>query len=63
MALVLGLSETATQLYLDRQDGLVQFEEVECRFVAYMDALERVLGLPAASLAIGDQAALHLWFD
>jgi AcrR family transcriptional regulator len=63
VALVLGLSETATQLFLDRQDGLVQFEEVECRLSAYMDALERVLGLPAASLAIGDQAALRLWFD
>ncbi len=63
VALVHGLNETATQLFLDRLDDLVPFEEVECRLRAYVEALERVLGLPAASLAIGDQAALRQWFD
>ena len=63
VALVLGLNETATQLFLDRQDDLVLLKEVERRLRAYVEAFERVLGLPARSLAIGDQAALRRWFD
>jgi AcrR family transcriptional regulator len=63
VALVLGLNETATQLFLDRQDDLVLLKDVERRLRAYVEAFERVLGLPARSLAIGDQAALRRWFD
>jgi AcrR family transcriptional regulator len=63
LVLILGLNETGTELFLARQANTISFEEVECRLAAYVEALERVLGLPAASLAIGDRAALRQWFD
>lgn len=63
LVLILGLNETGTELFLARQANTISFEEVESRLGAYVEALERVLGLPAASLAIGDQVALRQWFD
>jgi AcrR family transcriptional regulator len=63
VALVLGLSETATQLYLDRLDDLVRLEDVECRLRAYREAFERVLGLPEGSLVLVEDRSLHVWFD
>jgi AcrR family transcriptional regulator len=63
LVLILGLNETRTELFLARQANTISFEEVESRLGAYVEALERVLGLPAASLAIGDQVALRQWFD
>ena len=46
LALVTGTNELAGELYVARQQGLVSYEEVERTFVAYTEALERVLGLP-----------------
>jgi hypothetical protein len=63
LVLILGLNETGTELFLAHQANTISFEEVESRLGAYVEALERVLGLPAASLAIGDQPALRQWFD
>jgi AcrR family transcriptional regulator len=62
VALVLGLSETATRLYLDRQDDLVRLEEVESRLGAFVEAFERILGLPGGSLVLVEDRSLHVWF-
>ncbi len=63
VALLLGANEVATQLFLARRDGTVSFEEVVVRLGAFTEAYERVLGLPAGSWVMLDDATLHLWFD
>ena len=62
ISLVLGANETATELYFQRQAGTVSFEIVERRLAAYQQAFERILEVPAGSLALVDRAALVHWF-
>jgi AcrR family transcriptional regulator len=63
VALMLGLNELATQLFLARQAKTVTFDEVVTTLAAYTEAFERVLGLPAGSWATLDDSTLHMWFD
>ena len=63
VALLNGSSDAIGQFVLDRQDGLVTFEEVERFMAAYEEAIERILGLPAGSFELIDTASLHVWFD
>ena len=62
IALVLGANETATELYFERQAGTITFDVVETRMAAYQQAFERMLELPAGSLALVDREALIQWF-
>jgi AcrR family transcriptional regulator len=57
----LGAHETAGELYLARQANTVTFDEVERTLTAYADAFERILGIPAGSLAMNQQT-LREWF-
>ena len=63
VALMLGLNELATQLFLARQANRVTFDEVVTTLAAYTEAFERILGLPAGSWAMLDDATLHTWYD
>ena len=63
VALMLGLNELATQLFLARQANSVTFDEVVTTLAAYTEAFERILGLPAGSWAMLDDATLHTWYD
>ena len=63
VALLNGSSDAIGRLALDRQDGLVTFEEVERHMAAYEEAIERILGLQAGSFVLIDSASLHVWFD
>jgi AcrR family transcriptional regulator len=63
VALMLGLNELATQLFLARQANTVTFDEVVTTLAAYTEAFERILGLPAGSWAMLDDATLHTWYD
>ena len=63
VALLNGSSDAIGRLALDRQDGLVTFEEVQRHMAAYEEAIERVLGLQAGSFVLIDSASLHVWFD
>ncbi len=63
VALLNGSSDAIGQFVLDRQDGLVTFEEVERFMAAYEEAIERILGLAAGSFELIDTASLHVWFD
>jgi AcrR family transcriptional regulator len=62
VALVLGLNEAATRLYLARQSGAVSFEEAERAIAAYTEAFERILGLPPGSWPGPDDETLRYWF-
>ena len=63
VALILGANETATQLFLARQASAITFGEVVARLCAFSEAFERILGLPAGSSTLLDEATLHLWYD
>jgi len=62
LALILGLNETASRLFLARKANAVSFEDVERTLVSFGEAFERVLGIPAGSLALGDETAVRRWF-
>jgi AcrR family transcriptional regulator len=61
-SLLLGANETATELYLARQAGEVSFGEVEGALTSYVEAFERILGLPPRSLRIFEPALLRTWY-
>jgi AcrR family transcriptional regulator len=63
VSLVLGLNEAATLLYMARQAGEVEFEEVRQTLGAYYDAFSLVLGAPPGTLERINESTLHLWFD
>lgn len=60
--LVLGMQDEVIQLYVDRQHGLVSFDEVWRIVSPYHDAFERIAGLRPGSFRIGDEATLRQWF-
>lgn len=62
VALVLGLNEAATRLYLARLAGAVSFDEVVRTIGAHAEAFERILGLPPGSWPAVDAATLRYWF-
>ena len=62
VSILLGLNETASQLFLARQAGAVTFEDVECTLAAYAEACERVLGLQPGSWPSLDRSTLLFWF-
>jgi len=63
LTLLYGAGETAGRLFFARQAREISFDDVRRRIEAYSLAVERVLGVPTASLQIVDDATLHEWFD
>jgi AcrR family transcriptional regulator len=62
VALIAGLNDAATRLFVARQADAVSFDEVELALAAYLDAFERILGLPAGSFRPMDDSTMHFWF-
>lgn len=62
VSLIQGANEAAIELYFARRAGTISFEDVERALAAYTEAYERILGLPAGSLTIGDEKTLRQWF-
>ena len=63
VSLIQGASDVATDLVIARKSGAISFDVVERTLTAYTSAYERVLGLPAGSWSMMDEATLHSWFD
>lgn len=63
VALILGLNEHATELYLGRRADRLPFEALEGALAAYPEAFERILGARPGSLRLIDPGVLHRWFD
>jgi AcrR family transcriptional regulator len=61
-ALILGLNEAATRLFLGHQDGTVSYDTVTGTLSAYAEAFERVLGIPPASWPLVDESTVRFWF-
>lgn len=63
LTLLYGAGETAGRLFFARQAREISVADVRARLAAYATAIERILGVPPASLQIVDDATLHEWFD
>jgi AcrR family transcriptional regulator len=63
VSLMQGAGEAAVELFVGRQGGTVEYDEVRHAFEAYREAFERILGAPAGSVSILDDATLHQWFE
>jgi AcrR family transcriptional regulator len=62
VALLQGMGETSSQLFLAREADAVPLEHVERTFAAYSEAFERVLGLPEGSIELVDAPTLSFWY-
>jgi AcrR family transcriptional regulator len=62
VALLLGAQDMAIELFFARQADEIPFEVVGARMAGLAEALTRVLGAPAGSLSLIDDATLRLWF-
>jgi AcrR family transcriptional regulator len=62
VSLLQGANETAVELYVARRAGNVSFEAVQHLLATYVEAFERLLGLPCGSLTLVDQAVLREWY-
>jgi AcrR family transcriptional regulator len=63
VSLLLGLNETATRLYVARQDGAISFDEVLRIVAAFTEAFERILGLDPGQWPAVDIPTLRFWFE
>jgi AcrR family transcriptional regulator len=63
VSLLMGMNEAAARLFVARQAKAIAFDEARQELTAYADGLERILGARPGSLAMVDEATLHLWFD
>ena len=57
-----GMGELAMEMWFGRQEGTITFEEVKRTFDAYLEAFERIVGVPPGSLKFLDEPALEVWF-
>ena len=62
VGLIQAFGDESTELFIARQTGAVEIEEVEAAVAANTEAMERILGIPAGSLTLIDRPTLHLWF-
>jgi AcrR family transcriptional regulator len=59
---MVGMAELAMELWMDRQEGTISFEEVKLTFDAYLEAFERIVGVRPGSLKFLDEPTLEFWF-
>ncbi len=55
-----GMNDTAVRTFADRDH--VTLPAVRAMLAAYIDALERILGVPAGGLKLVDESVLEEWF-
>lgn len=63
VSLLLAANEVASRLFVARQANEITFDEARQTLDAYGEGLERVLGARPGSVALIDEATVHLWFD
>lgn len=59
---VQGMSELASELWVERQLGTTSLEEVKRVFNAYQEAFERIAGAPKGTLRFLDEQTVEFWF-
>ena len=62
VALIQGSQETASHLFVERQAGRIELDDVLRAFAAFSEALERILGLEPGRLSLTDPPTIRMWF-
>jgi len=62
VALLRGLNELAVRTFVERDGSGVSLAQAEAMVAAYLEAMERILGLAADRLTLVDSAMLREWF-
>jgi AcrR family transcriptional regulator len=62
VALIQGSQEMASQLFVARQAGRIDLDDVLRAFAAFSEALERILGLEPGRLSLTDPPTIRMWF-
>ena len=60
--LMLGYQDLAGQQFLARHAGTLSFGDVKRTNTAFTEAFERLLGVPAGSVALASEETLRIWF-
>jgi len=63
VSLLLAANEVASRLFVAREANEITFDDARQTLDAYAEGLERVLGARPGSVALIDEATVHLWFD
>jgi AcrR family transcriptional regulator len=61
IALILGMNEEATYLFLALDDGTISLDYLEAQFDAYLEAFERILAARPGALKFPDRSVLADW--
>jgi AcrR family transcriptional regulator len=61
-ALLHGLNDLAVRTFVERDESGVSLADVEALVAAYVQAMERILGVPAGTLRLIDRTALREWY-
>ena len=62
VALLRGLNELAVRTFVGRDGSGVSLAQAEAMVAAYLEAMERILGLAAGTLTLVDKAVLREWY-
>ena len=62
VALLHGLNDLAVRTFVERDESGVSLAEVEAMVAAYIEAMERILSVPAGTLTLVDEAVLREWY-
>jgi AcrR family transcriptional regulator len=62
VALLHGLNDLAVRMFADRAVSGVSLAEAEAMVAAYVEAMERILGVSPGTLTLVDRAALRRWY-
>lgn len=62
VALIIGIQDEAARLFVARQRNEIEYDEVVGFFVAYSEAVDRILGLEPGRLSLTDPPTIRTWF-
>ena len=62
VALLRGLNELAVRTFVERDGSGVSLAQAEAMVAAYLEAMERILGLATGTLTLVDEAVLREWY-
>jgi AcrR family transcriptional regulator len=62
VALLHGLNDLAVRAFVERAENGGSLAEAEALVAAYVQAMERILGVPAGAISLVDRAALREWY-
>ncbi len=63
IALILGLQEQATRVFVAREARQISFDDAVSTFRAYQEVFDRILGVPDGTFQFLDDETAHFWFD